>query len=58
MSNKQYIDDMDAAFPDGEYVEPSDGPRRIRFHDMHNYCKQVGKKPLELTKKEMEQFQY
>lgn len=58
MSEKHFIDDMDAAFPDGKYVEPSDGPPRIRFRDMHNYCKQAGKKPFELTEEEMEQFRY
>lgn len=58
MPNKYFIDDMDAAFPDGRYVEPSDGPARIRFRDMHNYCKKVGKKPLELTKKELDEFRY
>ncbi len=56
--NKYYIDDMDAAFPNGKYVEPSDAPPRIRFRDMHNYCKRAGKKPLELTEEEMEQFRY
>lgn len=58
LQKNQFKDDMDAAFPDGKYVEPSDGPPKIRFRDMHNYCKQVGKKPLELTTEEMEQFRY
>lgn len=58
MSNKHIIDDMDGAFPDGKYVESSDGPPRIRFRDMDNYCKQIGKKPLELTEEEMAQFRY
>lgn len=58
MGNEGFIDDMDAAFLDGKFVEPSEAPPRIRFRDMHNYCEQVGKKPFELTKEEMAQFQY
>lgn len=58
MKDKHFIDDMDAAFPNGKFVEPSDSPPRIRCRDMHNYCKRIGKTPLELTKEEMEQFTY
>ena len=57
MCNEGFIDDMDAAFVVGKFVELSEAPPTIRFRDMHNYCEQVGKKPFELTEEEMAQFQ-
>nr|WP_106780799.1 hypothetical protein [Lysinibacillus timonensis] len=58
MTNRELIDDMDAAFPNGKYVEPSDAPPRIRFRDMNSYCERVGKEPFELTEEELNQFRY
>ncbi|MGD6900481.1 hypothetical protein [Bacillus infantis] len=58
LPKKRFIDDMDAAFQDGKYVSPNEGPPRVKFRDMNNYCKQVGKKPVELTDEEMEQFRF
>lgn len=58
LPKKRFIDDMDAAFQDGKYVSPNEGPPSVKFRDMNNYCKQVGKKPVELTDEEMEQFRF
>lgn len=54
----EIMDEYDRLHPNGKYVMPSGEPPRIRFRDMNNYCNKVGKKPMELTEEEMEQFRY
>jgi hypothetical protein len=53
MNNKHFIDNMDAAFPDGKFVELSKEPPRIRFRDMD-----VEKKNTRISEEEMNQFRY
>jgi hypothetical protein len=53
---EEIMDVYDRLHPNGKYFMPSGGPPKIRFRDMNNYCKQVGKKSMELTEEEMEQF--
>lgn len=55
---EEIMDEYDRLHPNGKYVMPSGELPRIKFRDMNNYCKQVGKKPMELTEEEMEKFRY
>lgn len=48
---------FDDAFPDGVFAVPRD-PRepRVKIRALHQYCKETGKTPQELTEKEMQKF--
>ncbi|WP_226036676.1 hypothetical protein [Aquibacillus saliphilus] len=57
MHSEDFMDEFDRLHPNGNYVTPGEPPR-IRIRDMHKYCKSVGKKPMDLTEAEMDQFRY
>ena len=55
-NKNRIVDDMDQSFPDGIFTDPTGNLPNIRFRDMDKYCKATGKKPAELTEKELDNF--
>jgi hypothetical protein len=58
MFEKEHLDDLDAAHPDGKYVTSEGNVPRLRIRDMHKFCIQNGKQPKDLTEDELTQFRY
>lgn len=51
------MEEFDEHFPDGVFAMPSDpNAPRIKVRALHQYCKEKGVTPKDLTKEEMNQF--
>lgn len=51
------IEEFEEGFPDGVYAIPRDSKApRVKVRALHDYCKEKGITPEDLTAEEMEQF--
>lgn len=57
MSQKDFVDDMDQAFPDGVFTTPNGKIPNLQFRDMHKWCEDNGRNPEALTEEELKQFE-
>jgi hypothetical protein len=54
---RKEIEEFEEGFPDGVYVIPRDPKSpRVKVRALHDYCKEKGITPEDLTAEEMEQF--
>jgi hypothetical protein len=55
--NRNKYEEFDEGFPDGILVEPSGSNEpKVKVRDLLQYCKKMGKNPIDLTDAEREQF--
>lgn len=50
---KDFVDDMDQAFPDGVFTNPNGKIPNLRFRDMHKWCEDNGRNPEALTEEDL-----
>ena len=54
---RKEIEEFENGFPDGVYVIPRDPKApKVKVRALHNYCKEKGIRPENLTSEEMEKF--